>query len=880
MRTSRTHVAPYLLAVAACYAAAAFGMGLFLQAHALFPTGSDALAHLYKSQTLLSCIQDGAAFPYMDVLWDNGEQLLLSWPPLPVLALAACLHVARGDAIAAFALLGGALLFANGLIGAVMGAKLNRKALGAVLGGLWFVLPNNVWLLFVDGDIPSAIVFALLPALVFCAWWWIQRRSSSTLVLVAAIVAAMALCQPSDALLIACALGAYLVVYGIANHMAEPQLWVAGAVACGFAIAGIWLVPAVCAGGTLGEGLALAQPEAGNWTALLDPVAYASQQGYGCYVGLVALALILLGIVAAPFRHSPAFVTALLALVFAPFALGAAGGALADGQLWQLSLPALASVVLGFALTGLALWGSMRMGLVAAFCALLALGAVPQAMGALAGSNEANEQADAWLQAQDTELASNDDAMWAAARLSELKGTHHPVEFADALPLLEEAKGLVRQRLSIVSGYGRSDGLAYAASGMGLHGRQDATGPVAVAQGADRASSTLADRYELLDEALEEGDFLYLFDRNVELGCDVVLVRTPAAEGFDAQELERMDADARQVGYVLAAANDSYRLYRLRGATSGFGSTAEYSAIAIGRNAETVSLGFPNVVPGDSENLDDYTFEELSAYRTVLVCSVDYDDQQAAEGLVRKLSEAGTRVVILADGIPEDRTTHDCEFLGVRCNEITFSGGYPTLDTIEGAELPDLFPLGTGEWKTVYLEGLDDSWGTIDDSELGRSLSFIGTVENDDIVFVGLNLTYYYSMTRDDFVGRLLSHALGLSPDELPERTLTQVRTSLSDGTLKVSASEDDVATGLAWVAGLSSGSAKSHRGQICVDAGTTTATVSRPLAMQGGVCSLAGLVLLERLAHAACRRRKEAASGDDAAAVGDATAGDGSEEG
>lgn len=130
MRGARKHVALYVTAVAACYAAAAFGMALFLQARAFFPTGADALTHLYKSQTLLSCIQDGASFPFVDAMWDNGEQLLLSWPPLPALAFAACLAAGGGDAVVAFSLLAGALLLASGIVGSVMGAKLGRRAMG------------------------------------------------------------------------------------------------------------------------------------------------------------------------------------------------------------------------------------------------------------------------------------------------------------------------------------------------------------------------------------------------------------------------------------------------------------------------------------------------------------------------------------------------------------------------------------------------------------------------------------------------------------------------------------------------------------------------------------------------------------------------------
>ena len=88
MSSDRTNNALYLVAVVACYAAAAYGVGLILQSRAFFPTGADALTHLYKSQALLSGLQDGTGGPLLDPLWDNCEQLLLSWAPLPALTLA------------------------------------------------------------------------------------------------------------------------------------------------------------------------------------------------------------------------------------------------------------------------------------------------------------------------------------------------------------------------------------------------------------------------------------------------------------------------------------------------------------------------------------------------------------------------------------------------------------------------------------------------------------------------------------------------------------------------------------------------------------------------------------------------------------------------
>jgi hypothetical protein len=99
--------------------------------------------------------------------------------------------------------------------------------------------------------------------------------------------------------------------------------------------------------------------------------------------------------------------------------------------------------------------------------------------------------------------------------------------------------------------------------------------------------------------------------------------------------------------------------------------------------------------------------------------------------------------------------------LGARCNDVEFSNGYPELDTNLGELDCDLFPQGYTDWNAVYLEGLDSVWGSfaVDDESSGQSstsLPFIGTVENDSIVMVGLNLTCFYSLTQDSTVASLL----------------------------------------------------------------------------------------------------------------------------
>ena len=179
-------------------------------------------------------------------------------------------------------------------------------------------------------------------------------------------------------------------------------------------------------------------------------------------------------------------------------------------------------------------------------------------------------------------------------------------------------------------------------------------------------------------------------------------------------------------------------------------------------------MQFPAVETADSPNLNDYTYEELAEYKEVFLNGFTYDDKETAEDIVLRLSRAGVKVIIYADGIPQDKRTHSQNFLGVTCSSITFHNGYPDMDTRIGTIYPDMFPQGHTTWNTVYLDGLDTVWGTFYDN--GLNLDFYGTVKNDNIIMTGLNLTYFYSLTDDVSVGQLLSNMSGISSEELPDR--------------------------------------------------------------------------------------------------------------
>lgn len=200
--------------------------------------------------------------------------------------------------------------------------------------------------------------------------------------------------------------------------------------------------------------------------------------------------------------------------------------------------------------------------------------------------------------------------------------------------------------------------------------------------------------------------------------------------------------------------------------------------------------------------------------------------------------------MIAADGIPDDRGSQNQSFLGVICNAVSFSQGYPDLKTIDGILETDLFPDGYREWSTVYVDGLDDVWGTVNDVEW--DLPFYGTVKNDNIVVIGLNLTYYYSLTRDEGVGALLDRAMDLSSNELPKRKIVPYTIQYAPDDITIDIDRDDVNTGLAYHDSFAADQEIYSENHLTfVKAGRTVISLTYPYLIQGIAVSIAAAFLI-----------------------------------
>ena len=208
--------------------------------------------------------------------------------------------------------------------------------------------------------------------------------------------------------------------------------------------------------------------------------------------------------------------------------------------------------------------------------------------------------------------------------------------------LIERGKAITTQRMTVIDPHGVSLDGVYTIADFGEDRR-----PTSLGQDVRAAAqrSNLAQ----LDRAAETGQYLYLFDRCLELGNDtVILPLGVGGQQGQTRDREALPEAAEQVGYRLVTENDDYQLYHI--STPGtFGVVTTYRLAAIGPGAGDVALNFPAMEELGDVRLDHYDVQELAKYD--LVCLAGFTDKELSKGeaLIDALSAQGTRVLVVAD---------------------------------------------------------------------------------------------------------------------------------------------------------------------------------------------------------------------------------------
>lgn len=783
-----------LLLAPACYLAAAVATVLIVCRNGLYPSGSDILYHLYRGDAVYSAWREGSLWILWDPLLYNGVELLRQVSPGPAYAAALAIWLAGGDVLNGYLILLGLLCFFSGVSWLWVGRRCGRPCLAALLGLIWFFLPFHLYMLFSVGDLGHSISMLFLPPLVCLLYQYILAPKWTRLPGISACFAAMALCSVSCAGVLLWGLFLFILLCAALTRRWRTGMEALLAVLLGLAAAGLWLCPALLGG----NGVTLTAQRVSSLWAALNPLACLNSEGASPYFGAAALALAVLGSLFSQKRSLPGFWSGLLLLLCAAVPVS-----LLPGSSYWIKLASLALCLILFAFLS---WPSLRRPLAALLCLLLCLDVLP-ALQLIRGS-------------QSGELA--------ADRLDALQ----------AYTLIDKAQEQGLQRLALLDGGALEGAGAFLTAGW--------NGSLAACFGWRWETAGTAENISHIEQALSDSCYLYVFDRCMELGSDGVLIALD-----QAADLAGLDQAAQTVGYTAAASNDAYRLYTL--ATEGsWGLLTQYPAIAIGDSAALAATWFPALEEGSSSNLSDYSLQQLSEYQTVYLSGFTYDDQESAEALLLQLSQAGTRVVVDANGLSSDRLGQRT-FLGVAIHSVSISASFLSLSTAEAALPIDLYDQQT-PWRTVYLEGLEELWGWIGEDEL--TMEICGTAENENLVLIGLNLPYYYELTGDEAVGQLLCRLLGLSQDQLPQRTLVPLELAYGRDSITVTSPADGVNTTLAFHDSFqSAGAIAQWNHLLVVPQGTTVISLSYPYLRLGLAVTAAGLLLSAALCLSVRRR-------------------------
>ena len=765
----------------------------------LYPSGQDAYYHLFRGDMLYKSIVRDDYYPLYNSYWYNGIQPLRYIAPLSAVLFALCEIYSGGQIYIAYIYYCILLFVLGQIIWTTIGFKKKRPITGTVFGIIWYFLPVNIYVLFSQGNLAMALCVFLLPAFLLSVTEYLGSNRFRDLASIMLFSCLMILSHTGAALLHFLLVCIYMLLQRIYFKNRRRMVKVFVSFFISFLICGIYTLPMLI-GGYDFEKL----DKAGNFfqsiLITLNPV-FRIDAPNAAYFGLSLLVIAVLGIMVSNKRSAPMFICAVLTVLLTSSTAYLMIRIIPGGEtLWMLLLLPGAAC---FVLLGTIYWEKLRKWILVVFILLIAVDSIPS-------------------------------FFWIYGYGNGRQPGQRIVELSEKT-LIKEAKELTKQRVAFVD-LGELPGEGVFALSYGPDGVQEVFGQ-------KYETAVTSDNTRRLNMALNDEYYGYLFDRCITLGADTVIIDKEQVP-YGEKSLVKLDKAAEECNYDFLYENSRYMLYHLAGIDSYYGTKTQYDAIGIGYSAYSLSLAFPNIKETSDEYLDHYSYEELSKYKTVYLSGFYYDDRIAAENLVRKLSENGVRIVILADGMPEDRDTRTKTFLGVTCNVIQFENGYPILYTQDFGEMDcDLFPRGYSKWITYYLNGLKDVKGTIYDNNI--ELAFFGSGINENVCYIGLNIPFYYYITKDTHAEKIMQWVMGMEPAVLPKKEIYPMEVSSFLNGMMINSPVDDLNSGIAYQDIFRSDrSLEEDNNLLVVQSGNTIIRVVYPYLMESLIITGIGVIL------------------------------------
>ncbi|MFT3951451.1 MAG: 6-pyruvoyl-tetrahydropterin synthase-related protein [Oscillospiraceae bacterium] len=791
----------YLVIGLVLAALAGFGITLAVKLSGLYPMGFDVHGHLFKADMLYNSIKKGDFFPLYTEYWYNGVQPFRYWAPLPYYFLALLEFICGGNIFNAY--LG--FLFVSFTVGAagwlLLARRLGRPVLGLFLALAWFCLPDNLRVFFSEGNYPRMFVTMLLPMLFYCMWMLVCYRRRGYLIPLTVLMAAVVLGHLMIAAMVGVGSAVFLGLYAAVNRRVREAAFALCGMLLAVAVAGIWVFPSLKGGITSMDSAGNAELAISLSAKLIDslnPFARLDTGIADLYFGLSIAAVTFAGIFLSGKRSIPGFSTMLLILLGTTTAVAPVLQLLPMAQLFWIRR--FAPIAYAAFVVALLEWHRLKKPILVFLCAAIAADCVPSMNLSLLNTH-----------------------MNVPATVSEIHTSMDDY-------LLTDAKQTTSQRVSLMdlSTLGPMPSMALCSG----------EGKVPYVFGWAWQGASTASNITYLNESLENKNYLYLFDRSVEIGADTVLLR----KSYVPEENRTMLlAAAARSGYTLTEENTEMMLFSL-GTDGNFGVVTKYSGLAVGTSAALVPEILPYYRAGDRLKIDAYTAEELEQYEKIYLSGFFYDNKSRAEELIRTVAAAGVQIYIDMNRIPVDPLTSRMTFLDVSAQPVTFYDSYPALIAKDYTATAKAFAPGYENWNTVYITGLTNSYGYAWFGD--TKLDFAGTGNDANITFIGFNLLFHTFTAEDTQVSALLSSIMELDSDKLPAREIVPIAVTYGKDSITVTSPADNVNTTIAWQDIFRSEQSISDEDNfLVVNKGTTVITMHYPYFKQGLALTVVGII-------------------------------------
>ena len=766
----------------------------------IYPSGDDTWYHIYRAHSVYKNMIQGIFYQPLDTYWYNGVENFRYWAPLTAYIMGVIDYVCGGDIYKGYLIFIGFVNLSGAAAWSYIGVKKNRPVICGLIGTIWFFMPNNLYAMFVEGNLPRTMIMSILPLYLFFANEMIHKKTIKNTIGTVLSMVFIIMCHVGYAGMIGISMIIFVTVDFIVNRKGNSgRIYIILCFFISVMLCGLYIVPSLHGGMSESSSSQIMNTFFQPLIASINPFLRMTDGIQGrFYFGAAAAIIACVGIFSNR-RSLSWFISSIIILFMTTnYSYSALKLIPGSGFLWMLRF---ISIALCFIMIGMIYWESLKKVFIVLAMAILIIDIIPSL----------------------PLLCGNETGTSPETRLDEFgKET-----------LLESGKSITKQRLALIDGSTLGSKAAFYVA--------DYKTPVHYAFGAGWTSAVTAKNIVMLNESVESGKYMYLFDRCKELGCDTVIVQTARLKDKN-NDIKRLAACAKESGYDNKEQNNGYILFHNDNIIGQYGTVNEYQYIGIGSSAPILSLICPGIKETENTNIDDYSFTELSKYKTVYLDGFTYRNVDKAETLIKKLSDSGVKICIFADVMPINPHTREKTFLGVQCQNITFTNGYPDLTFKEKRYVCSLFPDGYTTWNTVYLNGLSETYGKIIDNE--KTLGFAGTVYNKNITVIGISLLYYESITGDKQAYQILSSMVDISENSLPKRTIANLNIRYENSGISIYSKEEQVNTGIGFHdMFLSNQKIENDNNLLKIDSGETDILYSYPYLKEGVVLTLIGII-------------------------------------